>query len=200
MVLRIAGFLGWMLLASGCLNPLVQQKITGLEEKIRQEPTNAAAHRDLGRTWLEAGQFREAARHLMLAVKLDPQDRQAFYLLGLAYTRLGEYENAVRVMAAGRRMGGPPYEFTLGMALLGAGQKEEGVQALKRAIRQDPALAQVYRFSTGQAQGETPPPQPGEIVLRDEIMREALEDVLDSMKEELRQEVQEQIAESLILD
>ncbi len=179
---------------SGCLDSRIQQRVETLEQQIEAKPTNAEAHRELGQVWFDEGHDEKAIEHLSMAAKLEPQKGETLTLLGTVYARTGDYRNAVAVLTA-VRPGTAKNDLALGSALLGAGLHEEGIESLKRALKQDPSLAPLVNTAMGNAgatsmQNASP---------QDQALEEALENVYQDLKEQMRQEVREQIAEDLIL-
>ena len=187
------------LILTGCLDRMVQERVSALETQIARNPTDAAAHRELGRVWFDAGYDRKAVEHLDLAVKLDPSDGPSYTLLGIAYTRLNDYERAIRVLQAGQAFGTAENSFALGVALLGAGRPEEAVAGFREAFRKNPALARVFRVAVGEAEtGPAPETQAAEAG-PEPVLQEVLHGTFEDQKEQIRQEVREQLAEDLVL-
>ena len=85
------------------LADLVHLKLQGNETKqaeqhfrqaVSADPRSAVARLGLGRALLAAGRSAAAVTELARAAELEPRLRQAYYLLGRAYQRLGRREEA----------------------------------------------------------------------------------------------------------
>ncbi|HEY2014068.1 MAG TPA: tetratricopeptide repeat protein [Bryobacteraceae bacterium] len=70
-----------------------------LEKAEARQPDLAGTHTALGSALLQSGRWREAARQLEEAVKLDPQSAESYYILADAYGRLGESDKAKSALA-----------------------------------------------------------------------------------------------------
>jgi tetratricopeptide (TPR) repeat protein len=64
------------------------------ERAVDLDPNHALALEKLGNLYLEAGQFEKARDALLKAESLNPNDRQTEYGLALAYSKLGNREEA----------------------------------------------------------------------------------------------------------
>ena len=75
-----------------------------LEDAVRTNPQNAAAHDELGNLYLQAGKLEQARAALEQAIKLVPGVSQYHYHLALAYTRLGLEDTAHTEMETYNRL------------------------------------------------------------------------------------------------
>ncbi|QPJ62030.1 MAG: tetratricopeptide repeat protein [Candidatus Nitronauta litoralis] len=189
-----------MLAFTGCLSADVQQRVSALEQKIQTNPTDAAAHRELGKVWFEGGHDKKAVEHLSMAAKLEPQGAETITMLGTAFARMGDYDNAIRVLTAGQQQGSAKNDFALGSALLGAGQYDEGVAAIKKALQKDPSLANMVKVAVKAPNAETVAKALQSASAQDQALEEVLEQSYSDLKDQIRQDVREQIAEDIILE
>jgi len=67
------------------------------QKTLEIQPGFAMAHRDLGIILLQKGRFGEAAVHLEQAVTLGLAHARLYNFLGIAYSRTGRYQDAVKV-------------------------------------------------------------------------------------------------------
>ena len=101
---------------------------TSLREALRLKPDFASAHTELGFVLDYLGRFEEAEASVRAALRLQPENALAHYRLGNILYRLGRateaqgsYRTALRL-----RPESPEWCWALGLALLLAGQLEEG--------------------------------------------------------------------------
>lgn len=66
------------------------------EKQIRKDPKNADAHFYLGRALAEIYEDQKAQKSLAQAVKLNDKDSEFRYELGVVYSKLAQYDEAVR--------------------------------------------------------------------------------------------------------
>ncbi len=184
---------------SGCLSTEVAQRVSTLEQRIQANPTDATAHRELGQVWFEAGHDQKAVDHLSMAANLEPQGAETITLLGTALARMGDYDNAIRVLKAGQAQGTAKNDFALGSALLGAGKYDEGVAAIKQALKKDPSLASMVQVAVHAPNAEAVANELQKASAQDRALEEVLEQSYSDLKEQIRQDVREQIAEDIIL-
>ncbi|SRR5581483_6454897 len=69
-----------------------------LQEALAINPKSAKANYEMGELLRDLKRYREAKQHLELAVSLDPCNARAFYALAMVARRLGDSENAARVL------------------------------------------------------------------------------------------------------
>lgn len=99
----------------------------------------------LGRTKLAVQNYPEAQSALEQAILVDSEDWLPHDLLATAYLHQNEYSKArdeAQIAVAksaryGKNASGPA-ELTLGQALLGVGQRNEGIQALQAFLKESP--------------------------------------------------------------
>lgn len=185
---------------AGCLNAVVQEKVTALETQIQSNPTDANAHRELGTLWFNEGHDQKAVEHLSLAASLEPQNADTLTTLGTAYARLGDYTNAIRVLTAAQKTGAAKVDFALGSALLGAGQYDQGVAAIRQALKKDPSLASMVQVTVGAPNAEAIANELRQASEQDRAMQEVLQQTYSDLKEQIRQDVREQIAEDILIN
>jgi tetratricopeptide (TPR) repeat protein len=106
-------------------------------------PRTAWEHFALGRSFLEAGDARQAAAHFDRALALQPDDLWPNFYKGLCSCRLGDYPDAVAAFSV--CIGLAPREarcyYNRGCAYEGCGQPERARRDYDRALQLDPTLA-----------------------------------------------------------
>jgi Flp pilus assembly protein TadD len=111
------------------------ESIAPLQQAIRLDPGNAAAHHDLGVTLINCNRLAEAAASLRHAAELKPDFAHAHLMLGIAAQGLGQDDLAI---AAFRRAATLSRKLTaahdnLGNLLLSRGETAEAAQCYRRA-------------------------------------------------------------------
>jgi tetratricopeptide (TPR) repeat protein len=76
-------------------------RIQRFEQMTAADPENELGHFSLGKAYLEAGRFEEAAGALSRTIELNPRMSKAFHLLGEAYEKAGRRDEAIDVMTRG---------------------------------------------------------------------------------------------------
>jgi arylsulfatase A-like enzyme/Flp pilus assembly protein TadD len=71
--------------------------MVAFEKALEIQPGFAMAHRDLGILLLQKGSYREAAIHLEQAADLGLAHPRLYNFLGIAYSRTGRYNDAIKV-------------------------------------------------------------------------------------------------------
>src|SRR4051794_1386725 len=110
------------------------EAVTALKKAIEIDPRSYLAHYYLGEVLQLKGQTAEAIAEYKKAVELD-DDPQALALLGQAYARSGNRNDAEKILARLNEEAKTRYVSAYNMALmfLGLGQKENALDALERA-------------------------------------------------------------------
>jgi len=76
-------------------------RIQQFRQMADADPDNELGHFSLGKAYLEAGRFEEAATSLKRVVELKPSFSKAYQLLGTALDRTGHRDEAIRVVTDG---------------------------------------------------------------------------------------------------
>jgi hypothetical protein len=91
-----------------------------------------------------------AERHLLRAIELDPESKEAHSYLAGTYVGLRRYEDAVRhgrrALALPPRLNDGPIHATVGEALLALGRPEEALVDLRAALESRPGDPKVLRM------------------------------------------------------
>lgn len=92
------------------------------------------------------GQYEEAIANYTEAIRLDPQNRRAYYGRGNAYAELGDYEEAVADYSQAIRLdpNQPGAYYSRGVVLSYQGQYEEAVADYREALVLSPTYASAY--------------------------------------------------------
>ncbi len=105
-----------------------QEKMAKLEAKVQANPTDAKSWNDLGVLRAQEGNLNQARDAFIHAVQADPSVGDFHRNLGLAFSKLGDYELAVSEFQAYRRfdtMGGKDFWRLIGGAQMQAGMTED---------------------------------------------------------------------------
>jgi Flp pilus assembly protein TadD len=70
--------------------------------RILENPNDATAHFDLGSLYYVHRRYEDAVQELTRATELAPDHADAYYILGLAYAKLGRIDEARRAFASAR--------------------------------------------------------------------------------------------------
>lgn len=76
-------------------------RIAQFKQMAEADPTNELGHMSLGKMYLQASRFGEAAASLARVVELNPKLSKAYQLLGEAHEGAGEREKAVDLVTRG---------------------------------------------------------------------------------------------------
>ena len=108
-----------------------------LERAVRTTPNNAAAHKALGRAYLESGSEAEGYAELVIALLLNPDDVDTLTALGRSHLAADRPARAVDALE--RAVGIDPTDrlavHALAGALIRAGRASEGKQRLQESER-----------------------------------------------------------------
>jgi Flp pilus assembly protein TadD len=124
-----------------------QRGITEFQEILARQPENVVANRGLGYEALQKGDWDKAGDHFRRAVAQDVKDPQVHYLLAMMMSRKGMSSgNKANVDAIKKELATaialePNYADAynlLGMTLAFAGEKQEAITALNKAIAMSP--------------------------------------------------------------
>ncbi|GIK16849.1 MAG: hypothetical protein BroJett003_18130 [Planctomycetota bacterium] len=77
------------------------ERIRQFEKMANDDPNNELGHMSLGKAYLEAGRFVEAATSLKRALDLNPTLSKAYEMLGTSLLRAGQRDMAVEVLTRG---------------------------------------------------------------------------------------------------
>jgi tetratricopeptide (TPR) repeat protein len=78
--------------------PERQSAVAEFERALKLDSSYAPAHLELGRAYVELGEFDKARPELAKAVELETDSYEADYLLGRLLHRLGEEEQSQRML------------------------------------------------------------------------------------------------------
>jgi tetratricopeptide (TPR) repeat protein len=128
---------------------LIDQAIADYSELIqldrkRVEAKDSYVFVSRGGLYLARGETEPALGDLEQAIRLNRRDAMLFYLLGVAYTRKGQWENAVAAFRQGAAASGEDKQFAgaclsgIGEARGVAGQFERAEAAFRETIQFDP--------------------------------------------------------------
>ncbi|HEY5992344.1 MAG TPA: tetratricopeptide repeat protein [Candidatus Udaeobacter sp.] len=125
--------LGWVYFAARRYDEAIGQ----LRKAIEIDSRSYLAHYTLGEVFQLKGQLADAITEYRRAVELD-DDPFALAVLGQAYARAGQRDEAQKILARLREEAKSRYVSAYGVALMfiGLGDKEQAMDALERAFRE----------------------------------------------------------------
>jgi tetratricopeptide (TPR) repeat protein len=108
-----------------------------LERRVSITPNNTAAHRALGRAYVDQGREEIGYAELVTALLLDPLDAETLTALGQLHLAAGRIVQAIAALqrALARAPDGSEALHALGTALVRAGRTAEGQQRLEESVR-----------------------------------------------------------------
>lgn len=116
---------------------------TYLGTYLERRPSEAGARKLLGSIYLAERQYDRAIAMLQPALRANPDDARVKSMLAAAYMAMGNHGKATLLFQeAAEASDTPDIQTGLGISLLSAGQKDAGFDALVRAYRQAPGIAQ----------------------------------------------------------
>ncbi len=132
-------------LLEGTLLLAEQRPLKALElfKKVEKEAGDQPQLRlKLANAYFQLNKFKEAESILQLALDYDEEEVGAWYLIGLCYFNMGEYENAVDHLlhAIGLQYYQPITHFYLGESLLAMQKYEESATAYEVCLRLAPKM------------------------------------------------------------
>ena len=114
-----------------------------LELYLSKHPRAAGARKLLASIYLSGRQHERAIAVLQPAANAAPNDARVLSMLGEAHMALGNHNKAAALFQdATRADSSPDLQTGLGVSLLGAGQRDAGLEALQRAYQQGGASSQ----------------------------------------------------------
>ena len=114
-----------------------EEKIAELEAKVQADPTDARSWNDLGVLHAQEGRLDQARDAFIRAVQANPMEGDFHRNLGLAFSKLGDYELAVSEFQAYRRfdtMGGKDFWRLIGGAQVKAGMVEDARATFREGL------------------------------------------------------------------
>jgi tetratricopeptide (TPR) repeat protein len=125
---------------------------TGFADVIKDAPTFAEAHFNLGLVLEEQGKNEEAIASLQMALKLKPRLRGANLFLGIAEYKINQFDQAIASLKKESALdpSNPNAWMWLGVVQLAAGHADEAAESLDRAAKLDPKNVDIL-YHRGQA-------------------------------------------------
>lgn len=122
------------------LDPLIVELINSTIAQVRHSPDEPQIWHELGLTYHAHFLLDPARQCYEKALELDPGLAETWYHLALIHERVGNYDEAVRIMseAARRSPEYPPVHWRKGMWLIELGRFDEAQQSLQRAVESAP--------------------------------------------------------------
>ncbi|MCX7701086.1 MAG: Fe(2+)-trafficking protein [Gemmataceae bacterium] len=82
----------------------LQERIAQFRKMATDDPDNELGHFRLGQLLMEDGQFEEAAKSFLRTLELSPHFSKVYQLLGYCRMKLGQRDEAIRVLKEGWRI------------------------------------------------------------------------------------------------
>jgi len=116
------------------------EAVAPLREAAARRPTDPGIQSELGRAWLETGEFANAIASLRQAVSLDAKLVDAWLRLGLAYERVGDPRSAMTCYdrATGVQPSFTEAWFRSGELAHGLGRMDDAIARFRRADETGP--------------------------------------------------------------
>jgi Flp pilus assembly protein TadD len=121
-----------------------------------QNENDAEAHYAFGQTYANLGQFSEAIRHYKEATKLKEDDPDMFYDLGVAYTKLAQYDAAAAAFSKSLEIDPDYYR-----AQDGLDEAKEGVKRIRAGRKHQEDLLKKQKDDELKKAGGVASPTPG---------------------------------------
>jgi tetratricopeptide (TPR) repeat protein len=125
-----------------------EDAISGLQDVIQKDPTDAEATYTVARSYLEIEEYLKAVPYYQKAVQLDPTKNEWMYELGLLYYNNDDYKDAVvlfdKAAAAGYNQSSD-YNENLGFACVYSGSFERGEKLLLNLLAKRPGNKDLLR-------------------------------------------------------
>jgi len=117
-----------------------QDAIPRLQQVLKQEPSLALAHLELGRAWNNMEDYTKALPWLRKAVVLIPESSRAHYELGVALPETGDWAGSAGQLeaAVARAPGSDEMHFYLGMAYDEIGRASDAAKNFQAALQINP--------------------------------------------------------------
>ena len=112
-----------------------ERAIAVLEQAIAQTPNNIAAHKALGRAYLDDGREDEGYAEFVVALMLDPEDDETRIALARVHLAAGRADQAVEILQRSAASGNRDAVRALGEALIRSGRTAEGEKQLQESER-----------------------------------------------------------------
>jgi tetratricopeptide (TPR) repeat protein len=111
--------------------------VTLLEARMALTPNNAAAHKALGRAYVDQSREEIGYAELVTALLLDPRDAETLTALGRLHLAAGRAPQAIAALqrALAIDVGNSEALHALGTALIRVGRTAEGQQRLEESVR-----------------------------------------------------------------
>ena len=127
-----------------------ERAIAILEQAVALTPNNSAAHKALGRAYVDDGREDEGYVEFVVALMLDPGDEETRLALARVHLAAGRADRAVEILERTASSGTRDAIRTLGEALLRTGKTAEGEKRLQESERlQAEAVEDERRQRTG---------------------------------------------------
>jgi predicted Zn-dependent protease len=111
---------------------------------LKAAPDDASVANDLGLCYARQGKFDQAIEHLEKAVALQPERELYRNNIATVLVEMGRTNEAVAQVAA--VYGEPIAHYNVGILLQQQGKREQSIEQLSLAVRQDPAMEQAREW------------------------------------------------------
>jgi Flp pilus assembly protein TadD len=117
-----------------------RDSVTLFEHALTVTTDNAVAHSNLGRAYLERGDFDRAMAHGREVIRIEPTAADGHFNLGVILEKTGRTDEAIAAYREAIRLAPRQgsQHLNLGIALAGQGQLEEAEEQFREAVRSQP--------------------------------------------------------------
>lgn len=122
-----------------------RDNITFWTETVKDSPNNSGAHDNLGFTYEHAGDIENALEEFEIAIKLQPDNYKALANIGVAYAKLGIYNESIASLKKSIKI--KKYHKTydkLGLVYVELNMENEAIESFKKAIKINPRYAKAH--------------------------------------------------------
>jgi|WetSurMetagenome_2_1015567.scaffolds.fasta_scaffold00689_17 protein O-mannosyl-transferase len=121
-------------------NAVWNSNITLFKDVADKSPLKPRAHRSLGFAYLQQNLIDEAIKELQIAIRLKPDDSDAFNNLGLAYYKASRFDDAIREFSVALKLNqsNPKVTTNLGIAYMRQKRFDFAKYYLEQAIKTNP--------------------------------------------------------------
>ena len=127
-------------------------EIEKLAQKVKEEPTNFQARRELATAFMENGFNEEALKELYYLLQTFPEDPRLHYNLGIVLENLKKPEKAIYSYQNALRLqpDEPDFMYNLGYAYAQNGDYDKAIELFHSVIEKEPEDTNSY-FNLGYA-------------------------------------------------
>lgn len=121
--------------------------ITLFSEAIRIKPSYAEAFFERGKVYVQKEEFKQAKEDLEMAIKLDPNIKEAYSLLAQIELIEGNDQKAMEYLnKVSTKEGDDRYYYSLGKILYNAGKYQQAIEQFNRTLEKNKYFVDAYVY------------------------------------------------------